>query len=209
VTTVPRLWPGSTIVCLGDGPSLTREDVDYCRGKARVIAMNYSFRLAPWADVLWSYHSRGLQEWSGVDPATYAGVIFTAEPVPCNPAPNWRVLKLTGNDGLELGPHGLRHGNCSGYSAINLAVHLGAKRIVLLGYDCSADPVTNKFNWAKDADDKTRGAYSFALWQSRFRTLVGPLAKIGVVVLNASRRTALECFPRVALDEVLPAEVAA
>ena len=45
---VSRLWPGSTVVCIGSGPSLTPEDVAYVRGKARVIAINRSVDLAPW-----------------------------------------------------------------------------------------------------------------------------------------------------------------
>ena len=35
---VPRLWPGSTIVCIGTGPSLVVEDVQACRGH-KVIAI--------------------------------------------------------------------------------------------------------------------------------------------------------------------------
>src|SRR5690606_8383467 len=34
---VPRRWPNSTVVCLASGPSLTPEDVAFCRGKAPVI----------------------------------------------------------------------------------------------------------------------------------------------------------------------------
>jgi len=44
---VPRLWPGETFVCLASGPSLTQADVDYCRGKARVIAIKDVLHLAP------------------------------------------------------------------------------------------------------------------------------------------------------------------
>lgn len=205
--TIPRLWPGCTMVLLGDGPSLTRADVACVRGRARVLAMNYSFRLAPWADVLWSYHTRTLVGDSGVDPTTFAGRIFTLERTA--PAPPWPVIAMTGATGLEAAPTGVRHGNNSGYSAINAAFHLGARRIVLLGYDCCAAE-DGRFNWARPADDPGRPAYQFALWRQRFETLVAPLRAAGVEVLNASRRTALECWPRVSLAEALtPREVAA
>ena len=39
---VPSLCPGGTVVCLGGGPSLHADDVDYCRGKATVVAINDS-----------------------------------------------------------------------------------------------------------------------------------------------------------------------
>jgi hypothetical protein len=160
--------------------------------------MNTSFRLAPWADVLWSYHTRDLQQVSGVDPRKFGGRIFSAEPAS---AP-WPIIAKTGAEGLELEPTGVRHGNNSGYSAINVAVHLGARRIVLLGYDCCAAE-DGKVNFARPADYAGRRAYSFELWRKRFATLVVPLRAAGVEVLNASRRTALECFPRVVLEEAL------
>ncbi len=195
---VPRLWPGCTMVLLGDGPSLELQDVNAVRGRARVLAMNTSFRLAPWADVLWSYHTRDLQQVSGVDPQTYRGLILSAEQAPVP----WPLVALTAAEGLDLNPTGVCHGNNSGYSAINLAVHLGAKRIVLLGYDCCAAE-DGKVNFARPADYAGRRAYSFELWRKRFATLVAPLRAAGVEVLNASRRTALECFPRVVLEEAL------
>jgi hypothetical protein len=52
--TPARLFAGKAIVCLGGGPSLTQAQVDACRGRAHVIAINDAFRLAPWADVLYA-----------------------------------------------------------------------------------------------------------------------------------------------------------
>ena len=48
VVRVPRLWPGETVAILGGGPSLTPADVDFCRDKARVIAIKEAHRLAPY-----------------------------------------------------------------------------------------------------------------------------------------------------------------
>jgi hypothetical protein len=68
---VPKLCPGGTVVCIGGGPSLTRDDVDYCRGKAFVIAINDAYKLAPWADALyacdglwWRWH-KGVPSFDG------------------------------------------------------------------------------------------------------------------------------------------------
>ena len=69
---VPRLWPDATVVCIGSGPSLTAEDVDYCRGRAKVIAINNAYQLAPWSDVLyacdgawWDWH-QGAPDFGGI-----------------------------------------------------------------------------------------------------------------------------------------------
>ena len=74
---VPSLCPGGTVVCLGGGPSLHADDVAYCRGKATVIAINDSWRLAPWADALIASDAAWWQHYRGV-PA-YAGLKFCLE----------------------------------------------------------------------------------------------------------------------------------
>ena len=68
---VPKLWPNSTVVCIGTGPSLTQADVDLCCSQARVIAVNDAYRMAPLADVLYAaddkqrvYRFDGDGEWS-------------------------------------------------------------------------------------------------------------------------------------------------
>jgi hypothetical protein len=197
---VPKLWPGSTIVCLGDGPSLTREDVDFVRGKARVIAMNYSFRLAPWADVLYTFHTEDVVKNTGVDPATYEGLLVTVNRT--DPPPPWPQIQFTGKDGLETDPRGVRHGNNSGYAAINLAVHLGAKRIVLLGYDCM-DGEDGAYNFARPNRPDPPHPSRYSLWLLRYKTIVAPLRALGIEVVNASRRTALTVFPQVDLATAL------
>jgi hypothetical protein len=54
--------------------------------------------------------------------------------------PALQLLQVSGQPGLDLRPGWVRTGGHSGYTAINLAVHLGATRIVLLGYDMMASP---------------------------------------------------------------------
>ncbi len=38
------------MVVLASGPSMTAADAEYVRGKARVMTVNSTWRLAPWAD---------------------------------------------------------------------------------------------------------------------------------------------------------------
>ena len=190
--TVPALWPGSTIVCLGTGPSLTAADVAAVQGKARVIAINDAYTLAPWADVLyacdakwWTWH-KGAPTFQGRKYALTARAALW---------PGVQLLKDTGMTGLERQPHGLKTGKSSGYQAINLAVHLGAARVVLLGYDMQGQ---HYFGAHPD-----KSAPPFALCLSHFASLVEPLRAAGVEVINCSRRTALTVFPRRQLEAVL------
>lgn len=195
---VPRLWPGESVVCIGGGPSLRVDDLVACRGAGlRAIAVNDAYRLAPWADVLyasdekwWTWHA-GVPTFQGLKygvtssiPITWAGVT---------------VLENTGWLGLEHDPTGLRAGHNSGYQAINLAVHLGASRIVLLGYDMA--PSGGLTHWFGDHPDAEPSPYPQMI--EAFATLVEPLAALGVEVWNCSRRSALPWFKMVALETAL------
>jgi hypothetical protein len=181
------------VVCLGTGPSLTRADVDYVRGKARVIAINDAYTLAPWADVLYACDSKWWLWHKGAP--TFAGLKFGLQPR-ATVWPSVTVLRSAGADGLELDPTGLRTGKNSGYQAINLAVHLGAARIVLLGYDMAGD------HFFGSHPDRTRPPFALSL--RLFGTLVAPLRAAGVEIVNCTRRTALTAFPQAPLEEVLP-----
>jgi hypothetical protein len=184
------------VVCIGGGPSLTAADVNACQGRARVIAINDAYRLAPWADVLyacdakwWNWH-QGVPEFQGWKGALELGAAVWGV----------NVLQATGCEGLEMSRRGLRTGLSSGYQALNLAVHLGARRIVLLGYDLQPGP-GGKSHWFGEHPDGVQSDFPVLL--EGFKRIVEPLAKAGIAVLNASRVTALTGFPRVTLEEAL------
>lgn len=205
---VERRWPNSTIVCMAPGPSLTREDAARVRGVWPVIVINDAVQIAPWADVLyssdqyWFPRHRGVPTFAGRKVAIYPDPTGRYNPFARYPA--IQVLRNTGDEGLELAPDGLRTGKNSGYAAINLAVHLGATRIVLLGYDMAISSTG-----ATHFDNQFRGPRRYADFRPRYQTLVAPLRAAGVTVINCSRKSALRCFPRVQLQVALAAEVAA
>lgn len=196
-TTVTKHWPGQTFVLLGGGPSLTPADVDAVRGRARVIAINDAWKLAPWADVLYACDDKWWTWQSGVP--TFAGLKYALDPS-AEQWPGVRVLQNTGPLGLELAPTGLRTGKNSGFQAINLAVHLGASRIVLLGYDMCPAP-DGRGHWFGEHPDRNPSPYQ--AMREAFASLVEPLFSIGVGVVNCSRRTELTTFPCAALDDEL------
>jgi hypothetical protein len=196
---VPRRWPGETVVLIGAGPSLTLEDVQACRGQARVIAINRSVELAPWADVLYACDAK-MWKWLGGAPS-FTGLKYTLDP-DARIWPAVTILRNTGPLGLEADPSGLRTGKNSGYQAINLAVHLGAARILLLGYDMAPAP-TGVTHW--HGEHPSGPASPYPQMRAAFASMVEPLAAAAVTVINCSRRTALDTFPRMALVDALAA----
>jgi hypothetical protein len=191
------MMPPETFVLIGGGPSLTVEDVAFVRDRARVIAINDAYRLAPWAEILYAADRSWIDAHDGV--ADFHGLKYSIDSHDPTPRPDWTVLKNTGPLGLERDPTGLRAGLNSGYQAINLAVHFGATQIVLLGYDLSPDGYRE--HWFSDPPDRQPSPY--AEMREAFASLVEPLAELGISVVNCSRRTALTVFPRASLSTAL------
>lgn len=200
--TVPKLCPGGTVAIFAGGPSLTQADVDYCRGKVDAsIAINNSYKLAPWVTALYAA-DRKWWTWHKGCPG-FKGLKYTLSPTAPRMYPDVQLLKNTGREGLDVNPTGLHHGYNGTHQAMNLAVHFGAKRIVLLGVDMR--PLDGKEHWHGDHPNKSRSPYK--LFIRMVGTLVNPLNDLGIEVINCSPRSALECFPKRSLRDVLPLEV--
>ena len=206
VTVVPRSWVGQTAIVVATGPSLTQDDVTFCQGRGHVIAINDAYRLAPWADCLyatdakwWNWH-KGVPEFAGAK----WSMRHNAWNGLCVKYPDVQLLRNSGPDGLEHEPTGLKNGRNSGYAAINLAYLYGATRIVLLGYDMQA--VKGKSHFFGEHPNKQKSPYP--QFRTRMASLVKPLAKRGVKIVNCSRNSALTCFPKADLRATLEAVAA-
>jgi hypothetical protein len=212
--TVSRSFEGQPVVCIGTGPSLTKDDVASVKGQAKVIAINDAYAWAPGADVLyaadaawWQTHKDALafagEKYTVVSPAKIAdGVQFQGV----------KRLRHAGYRGLSLQPDrlclGLAGGSNSGYQAINLAVLMGASRILLLGYDMQRDANRRNHFFGKHPDGLSN-ASPYELMARAFNDLVEPLKHLGIPIVNCTRETALTAFPRQPLHETLAQQVAA
>jgi hypothetical protein len=203
---LPISWPETTIVCVASGPTLTAADLAYVEDRAPVVAVNDAIRLAPWADVLYSSDRLWWRYYAGVPAFTGLKVGIgwkrgDSSPIPR--LPEITVLTHTGVDGLERDPGGLRTGGHSGYAAINLAVHLGARRIVLLGYTCGPVGGRTHFFGRHPAGLEESRADHYAAWRRMYDRLPALLKAIGVHVVNATPGSWITAFPCVPLEAAL------
>jgi hypothetical protein len=97
---------------------------------------------------------------------------------------------------LKLKPRGKN----SGCGAISLAASWGARRIVLLGYDCkyAADGARH---WHGDHPKGLGNAVSMPKWMPQFEEVATRFKALDIV--NASRDTDIEFWPRVTLESAL------
>lgn len=213
---VPRFFSEASstpiVVVIGGGPSLTRADVArvfMARARpasVRVIAINDAYRLAPWADILygcdwpWWVSQLGARAFSGGDRVTMEDPYHTW---PAEPARfGLRVLKCTGAFGFEEAQTAVRHGYSSGAQALQIAAHMGAKRILLLGFDCKAATVDGavRHHWLTSREVKQPPYGKFVMG---FEALAPELSARGIDVVNCSPDTALTMFRRAPLSDAI------
>lgn len=187
---------GRPCVVVASGPSLTADDVNYCRDRAAMIVVNDNYKLAPWADVLyaadpeWWDHHRGAPGFNGLRLTQDAGA-----------ARRWRLNYVESIDrpGFSLEPGVIHRGDNSGFQALNLAVLWECSPIVLLGFDMKM--AGRKRHWFGDHPGEMNKASPYGLFASAFNEAAQ--RHPGFKIWNASRETALECYPRAALHELI------
>lgn len=87
----------------------------------------------------------------------------------------------------------------SGVAAIALAQQFQARRVVMLGFDCQK--AGRLVHWHGDHPAGLGNAGSMDKWPAQFAALANRAGSMQVI--NASRVSALTCFPRAELEEAL------
>jgi hypothetical protein len=178
-----------------------------------VLAINNNYALAPWAEWLyagdyqwWRCHLRGshgnkvwkekLDDFRGerwtLD--RKASTDFSLRWIEDASGPN-KPMRLCKEPGRVY------NGANSGFAAINLAYHFGARRILLLGYDMQK--TGGKGHWFGDHPPELSSAADFPAFRSYFPLLAEDLAAEGIEVVNCSRATALDVFRKSTVQEEL------
>lgn len=148
--TVPRVWEGQDAYLIGGGPSVAKFDLTKVKGR-NCIAINTSYKVAPWAQFLyfadhrwaawWRHELVQLKKMICVTTATSHRFQFSV-----------RYLKRDRENLLTRSQENLC-GIDSGMHAVQLAYLLGAKRIFLIGYDMTFEKVSKKI---EDEDEEKR-----------------------------------------------------
>ena len=183
-------WSNHTAVVLASGPSLTQGDCDLVSAApVKTIVVNATFRLAPWADVVYMGDMAAIRQYNFEVTRT-----TTAQRWTCCAASAQRY-------GWSRALNVSRGGN-SGHQAIHLATLFGARRVILLGFDMQAAP-DGRRHWHPEHPKPLVQRSLFPEWKLKMAKLAKSLDAQGVDVSNCSRVTALECLPRRVLEQEL------
>jgi len=103
---------------------------------------------------------------------------------------------------LELGIFG---GTNSGFGALMLAISLAASPIYLLGYDMKILKDKNETHWHSGYPKVKVGTMSRKLrkFQDEFERFAPQIASRGIQVINLNQESALECFPKMDIENIL------
>ena len=201
--TVPPIWSGQTVCIMASGPSMSQAVADAVH-KAGVptITVNSTWRLAPWAAMLYAADEEWWRHESNRNALSFAGLKVSVAEVP-------GVLRLrnSGTVGFDPEPFSVRTGGNSGYQALHVAIHAGAARVLLCGFDMQETGGETHWHGEHGWGLRRTPTPTFERWCERFAALVPELQARGVDVINCTPRSALTCFSSKPLAEALSCAV--
>lgn len=204
--TVPPLWKGERCFIIAGGSSVmeAHRKHNLARLPGRIIAIKDAVRFAPFADCMF-YADAHLHRDRPDIFYKYRGSLIVKravhQKVPAHVRQVRRVWVPKGVDldkrisGLSTDP-ALLGGFDSGGSALNLAFHLGATDIILVGFDLRGK------HWNPDHPLRDAGARVHRIHQRSIDAMAKPLRNLGVTVRNASPNSSLQEFPYVDLAKI-------
>lgn len=200
--TNPRTWQKQTAIVLATGPSLSPDVVEAAREAhatgVRVIAVSDAFTLAPWADMLYSCDAKWWQH-HAQEALKFPGLKVTCDS--SVPFPSVLSLQIGGHTGLDERPTHLRTAGNSGHQAVHIAAQMGAEKILLCGFDMRR--IHKKRHFFGDHPPYLHRNSPYEDFVRDFEPLANDLRKQGVIVINCTPGSALQCFPVGTIEEEL------
>ena len=226
---VPKIWEGGDVWILGGGPSVPREFgvpesviqqvyngsqpisayspyMSGIHGK-HVIGINVAYLIGDWIDVaffgdigFFLQHKDKLAAFPGLK-------------VCCHPQiekHNW--IKYLPRDhkgrGISDNPNSVSWNYNSGAAAISFAIHAGATKIILVGFDMKLDMSSkqhchNLYNRGAITDAKRIMKLPFNRHLKGFPEIAKDAKRMGVSILNASPDSAITDFPKFSVKSLL------
>ncbi|RWN11766.1 hypothetical protein [Mesorhizobium sp.] len=202
MASIAREWEGETAFVLAGGASVKDLDLSPLKGR-RVIAINSAVLAWPDADILFFADARWWSDpphgWKA-DIGSFKGRVVTTSGG--GPQGVTRLMKVDPSNGIALNPAQLALARTSVTGAINLTVHLGCRRDVLLGVDGkNGDGGRRHHHGAAYPWPFVKG--SFDLHQAEFQAVAPSIARAGVDVVNANPDSAIDVWPKMRFEEAI------
>jgi hypothetical protein len=228
---IPKIWDGADVWILGGGPSVAPlfgipdqliYDVrtnqkpmsaysPYMKAihDKQVIGINVAYQLGEWISIIFCgdknfvlRNEKALKDYHGIKVSCHS-VVSKMNDWKFTPKDNRKPY------GISPNPYKVSWNLNSGAAAISLAVHLGAKRVILLGFDMNLKDGHQHFHNAykrgvlRSDDDKRKRGLPFDRHLKGFPAIKADADRLGVEILNTSLQSSIECFRKVDIKELL------
>ena len=193
------IWRGHNVFVIGGGASL--KDFDWTRLQHKLtIGCNDAYTLGEevckicvFGDIGWfRVHQHSL--------SLYKGTVFTNVPQLFTTKIPWLWSLPRKASGFHVNELGWNEN--TGAAAINLALILGAKRVFLLGFDMCLSK-NSKSNWHDNSINKRQSKLIYQKFLSHEKRMAADLVSKfpDTEVINITKQSALNIFPKVDFDE--------
>ncbi len=180
------------------------EDLEGIKDK-NVIGVNAAFRLGEWVDICW-FGDKRWYAWNKKHLQKFKGKIYCACPSLQNQE---MITKAYGRSvrkqGIEVDSNLVSWNGSSGGCVLNLAYHLGARKVILLGYDMKRSS-TCEHNWHDWHRIINQENNPYARFKRSFTALNTDLTRLGVEVINATPDSDLDVFNKKSLSDCIKEE---
>lgn len=201
---VPKMWPGATVFIIGGGPSVNKEDLTPL-SQHRVIGVNSAYRFGPEiVDILFFGDRVFLDKDDREDIRRFPGLKITFIDNVNSHQHGFLMLQRVGG-AISNNSKQLTWKSNSGGPAIDLAVLMGAKKVVLIGYDMKIDG-DGKHNFHDVYDHHPQEKVYLDRFARVFPEKAAACRRLGVEVIDTSMEGLLDCFPKRTLISVLAEE---
>lgn len=229
--TAPDMWQDGECWIIAGGPSMPRQFgvteelirrvmnreenpsayspyLSPIHGK-HVIAVNNAYQLGSWIDVVffgdcawYKTHRKKLAEFPGLKVTSCNR--FTNKPKEKSEGIKYLARDKTHRQGISSDKSKVSWNNNSGAAAINLAVHFGAKRIILLGFDMSLDKgKISHWHGSHGNPWEKQKPPPFKRHLKGFPVIAADAKSMGVEIINASPDSAIDDFLKMGVKELL------
>jgi hypothetical protein len=200
-------WAGQYVAIIGGGASVKRSDVELLKGRLRVVVINESHQLAPWADVLyscdhlwWAMRHFMWKDFKGLKVTPDPGAVLQFPELKKINLRNWHnpVRHFLMDEWGEVGS-----GQGSGFQVVNWLAQVAVKGMALLGYDgCTID---NKLHWHGRHEGRLNNPNqsTFLGWKQWMENAAPKLQELNIEMVNCSMVSTIGCFPRHSVEDIL------
>ena len=204
------MWEGETVYVVGGGPSLREMDLAPLHGRC-VLGINSAWELGPWVKVTY-FGDRMWWDWNHARLVDYPGLLVCSLPPTTLSHPRIRSVRRDNRLGLWWRTREKINWNRnSGASGINLALHFGAARVVLLGFDMGTKEgaPNGGHNWHGSHQRQPKANVYASRYRAGFDAIRKDMEDMAretrrrFEVVNATPGSALDTFPMVRLEDTL------